>query len=171
VERAAVEIVLPDRAVVTLTERQPDIRWELGGVQYLVDNTGKVLEAAREPAQPGTLVIKDTRCTNGIPCANIQPNDQIDPDALELARRLVLRLPEDLKLTPASIGWDMGVGVFVTTSSAQTIVFGQTDNLERKLSILSFILQDQTPFTFLDLRPENPYYRGGPQLTPTPTDQ
>jgi cell division protein FtsQ len=169
VEQAAVELALPDKAIITLVERQPDMRWQLGGVQYLVDSTGKVLEAAREPAQPGTLVIQDARCDAGV-CAGMQPNDQVDPDALELARRLALRLPEDLQFTPASVGWDIALGVYVRTGGGQTIVFGQTDNFERKIAVLGYLLGDKTAFTFLDLRPANPYYRndGRPAATPQP---
>ena len=169
VEQAGVELALPDKAIITLVERQPNMRWQLGGVQYLVDSTGKVLEAAREPAQPGTLVIQDARCNTGA-CAGMQPNDQVDPDALELARRLALRLPEDLKLTPALVGWDIALGVYVKTNANQTIVFGQTDNLERKIGVLGYLLGDKTAFTYLDLRPANPFYRndGKPVAMPQP---
>lgn len=167
VEQAAVELALPDHATVTLVERQPDMRWQLGGVQYLVDSEGKVLEAAREPAQPGTLVIQDTRCNAGA-CGGMQPNDQVDPDALELARRLALRLPEDLQLTPASVGWDIALGVYVTTGGGQTIVFGQTDNFERKMAVLGYLLRDNTAFTYLDLRPANPFYRNNIKPTGRP---
>ena len=174
VEQAAVELALPNRAIVTLVERQPDMRWQLGGVQYLVDSSGKVLDAAREPAQPGTLVIQDARCNAGV-CAAMQPNDQVDPDALELARRLALRLPEDLHLTPTLVGWDIALGVYVTTGGGQTIVFGQTDNFERKIAVLGHLLGDKTAFTYLDLRPANPFYRNdvkavGPQQ-PAPPSQ
>ena len=29
----------------------------------------------------------------------------------------------------------------------------------RKLAVLDFLLKDQTPFTYLDLRPSNPFYQ------------
>ena len=172
VEQASVELALPDKAIVTLVERQPDMRWQLGGVQYLVDSAGKVLEAAREPAPPGTLVIQDARCNTGA-CAGMQPNDQVDPDALELSRRLALRLPEDLKLTPALVGWDIALGVYVKTSAGQSIVFGQTKDFERKIALLGYLLSDNTAFTYLDLRPANPFYRdeNKPAATPQPTPQ
>lgn len=68
-------------------------------------------------------------------------------------------LPNELGLQPAQIGWDFGLGVFVRTAQDQMIVFGRSERLERKLTILAYVLADGTPFTYLDLRPINPYYQ------------
>ena len=38
IEQAVVSIALPDTAVIQVIERQPDVRWQVGGVQYLVDS-------------------------------------------------------------------------------------------------------------------------------------
>jgi cell division protein FtsQ len=151
VERATVALDLPNQAMIRIVERQPEVRWQAGGIQYLVDGSGKVLEAAQSPGDADTLVINDTSSPG------FQPNDQIDVDALELSLILALRLPTELGLTPDEIGWDYGLGVFVRTSSGQTIVFGRTDNLERKLMVLDQLRKEQIPFTYLDLRPANPF--------------
>lgn len=161
VEQASVNIFLPGTAVVRVIERQPDMRWQVGGIQYLVDATGKVLEAATTPPDEGTLVIVD----RGI--GSLQANDQVDPDALELARLLSLRLPQELNLVPNQIGWDIALGVYITTANDQTIIFGQTANLDRKLLILNRLLSEQTAFSYLDLRPSNPFFRNNTQATET----
>jgi len=161
VEQASVNVFLPGTAVVRVIERQPDMRWQVGGVQYLVDATGKVLDAATTPPDEGTLVIVD----RGV--GSLQANDQVDPDALELARLLSLRLPQELNLVPSQIGWDIALGVYITTASDQTIVFGQTGNLDRKLLILNRLLSEQTAFSYLDLRPSNPFFRNNTQATET----
>jgi cell division protein FtsQ len=153
VEDVKISVALPDRATIKIAERRPEVRWAVGDVQYLVDGSGRVLDIAQEPADPDTLVIQDNTHHQ------LQLKDYIDTDALELARALTLRLPDELGLTPASIGWDIAMGVYVKTDAGQTIVFGQMDNLERKLAILHHLRQDGTAFTFLDLRPSNPYYR------------
>ncbi len=36
---------------------------------------------------------------------------------------------------------------------------GRSDDLDRKLATLRYLLSDNTPFTYLDLRPTTPYYR------------
>jgi cell division protein FtsQ len=39
------------------------------------------------------------------------------------------------------------------------VVLGRSDDLDRKLATLRFLMMDGTPFNFLDLRPTTPYYR------------
>lgn len=160
VESARVELALPDHAVIRVIERRPEVRWQAGSIQYLVDGQGQVLAAAQEQAKPDVLVVID-RTT-----PELKPGDRIDTDALNLTRALALRLPVELALTPAQIGWDFGIGVYVRLTTGQTIVFGQNTELDRKLAILGTLLKDKTSFTYLDLRPSSPFY----QQDQRPTD-
>lgn len=153
VESAQVTLALPDRAVITVVERRPEVRWQVGTVQYLVDGRGQVLAAAQEPAADDVLVVIDRTSLD------LKPGDTIDIDALGLTRALALRLPAELGFSPAQIGWDAGVGVYVRSQAGQTIIFGQSKQLDRKLAILKTLLGDQTAFTYLDLRPANPFYQ------------
>ncbi len=153
VEQASIGVLLPNQATVQVSERQPDVRWRVGEVEYLLDATGTVLDIASEPAPAGTLVIY------GSGQGSLAPSDHVDPDALELARALALRLPVELDFTPARIGWDIGLGVYVDSDSGQRIVFGTTENLDRKLTVFHYLLTDGTAFTYLDLRTSSPYYR------------
>jgi cell division protein FtsQ len=164
IESAQVQIALPDRAIIRVVERRPEVRWQAGGVQYLVDGTGQVLSAAQEPATGDVLVITDNSNLE------LKPRDQLDRDALDLARTLALRLPGELGFTPAQIGWDFGLGVYVRSASNQTIIFGQSQQLDRKLNLLGALLNDHTAFTYLDLRPSNPFYQNArqPPATSTP---
>lgn len=153
VESAEVQLALPDTAIVRIVERRPEVRWLAGGVQYLVDGSGKVLGPAQEAAETDVLVIVDNSNLQ------LQPNDRIDIDALGLARSLALRLPNEIGFSPAQIGWDIALGVYVRSPSGQLIVFGRSEHLDRKLAVLNFLLKDQTAFTYLDLRPSNPFYQ------------
>ncbi|NTW97821.1 MAG: FtsQ-type POTRA domain-containing protein [Oscillochloris sp.] len=158
VESAQVQLSLPDQAIIRVVERRPEVRWQAGNVQYLVDGRGQVLAAAQEPVSGDVLVVID-RTT-----LDLKPGDRIDTDALSLTRALALRLPGELAFTPAQIGWDFGVGVYVRSPAGQTIVFGQSKELDRKLAILGALLRDKTPFTYLDLRPSNPFYQNSQPL-------
>ncbi len=161
---ASVDLALPDVMRIRIVERRPEVRWQAGGVHYLVDGTGKVLGPARESATDDVLVIADTSHLE------LKPNDLVDVDAVHLAQELALRLPVELGLTPAQIGWDYGLGVFVRGPLGQTIVFGQSENLDRKLAILNVLLQDQTAFTYLDLRSSNPFYQNRAPAAPAPVN-
>ncbi|NJM09161.1 FtsQ-type POTRA domain-containing protein [Candidatus Gracilibacteria bacterium] len=152
VQEATISTQLPNSATIRIVERKPEVRWLVNGVQYLVDSGGKVLAAATEPAEPDVLVITASGTV-------LEPNDLIDTDALKLTRALALRLPAELSLQPKIIGWDYGLGVYVKTAEQQTIVFGRSESLERKMAVLGYLLKEQTAFTYLDLRPSNPYYQ------------
>lgn len=153
VESAAASVSLPDRLTITLTERRPEVRWRAQGVNYLVDADGRVLGVDRSATLTNTLVIDDRSPRE------LRPNDRVDAEALKLGQLIAVRLPAELGLTPAGIGWDAGTGVFVTTGDGRTIVFGEIDRFDQKLAILELLLQDGTGFTYLDLRPSTPYYR------------
>ncbi len=159
---ASVDLALPDVMRIRIVERRPEVRWQAGGAHYLVDGSGKVLGLARESAPDDALVIADTSHLE------LKPNDLVDVDAVHLAQELALRLPVELGFTPAQIGWDYGLGVFVRAPLGQTIVFGRSENLDRKLAILNVVLQDQTAFTYLDLRPSNPFYQNRAPAAPAP---
>lgn len=156
VEHATVHLALPNHATLHISERQPDVRWQVGNTQYLIDAGGVVLDVATEPAPPGTLVIVANPTANLPP---LEPNQHIDYNALELARALSLRVPFEVGIEPQQIGWDIALGVYIVSPWNQTIVFGTTDNLDRKLAVLKYLLDNGTTFTYLDLRPNNPYYR------------
>ncbi|MEO7912383.1 MAG: FtsQ-type POTRA domain-containing protein [Roseiflexaceae bacterium] len=166
IEQAQASVSLPDRIAITVTERRPEVRWQSGSTLYLLDASGRVLDTDTTGPISKTLVIEDR---SNRP---LQPNDMVDIDALKLGRVLSLRLPAELGLRPAHIGWNLDTKIFITTSDNRTIIFGRSDNLDDKLSVLGTLLKDQTAFTLLDLRPEMPFYRNdvpGAQPTAEPS--
>lgn len=166
IEEASASLALPDRLTITVRERRPELRWQAGGALYLVDAAGRVLDSDTTTPMSDTLVIEDS--SNRA----IEPNDSVDADALLLGRLLNLRLPAELGLRPAHIGWDLDRRMYVTTSDNRTIIFGTSDNLDQKLAVLGTLLSDNTAFTLLDLRPSTPFYRndapGAPAADATP---
>ena len=112
--------------------------------------------AANEGGQPfvSTLTIVDTT-----PNRPLRVGDFVDADAIELARRVALRAPTELPMPLTRIEWDGGLGVSLIVGDGRQVVLGRSDELDRKLATLRYLLNDNTPFTFLDLRPTTPYYR------------
>ena len=163
IEQAQASVTLPDRLAISVTERRPEVRWLSGGTLYLLDASGRVLDTDTTGPISNTLVIEDR--SNRL----LQPNDMVDTDALKLGRLLSLRLPAELGFRPAHIGWNLDTKIFITTADNRTIIFGGSDNLDDKFSVLGTLLKDQTAFTLLDLRPVMPFYRNDVPGAPTPT--
>lgn len=162
IEQASAYVALPDRLVIRVAERRPELRWQVGATRYLIDGSGRVL------GQDSTAPLSDTLVINDHSQRLLQPNDRVDRDALDLARSLSMRLPGELGFQPSAIGWNTDTGIVVTTSDNRTIVFGQSDNLDTKLAVLGTLLRDGTAFTLLDLRSSTPFYRSDGGATPTP---
>lgn len=168
VEQVEVVVLLPDRMTITVHERRPEVRWVAGGTRWLVDGEGRVLgpDTATQPLT-STLLIEDR---SGVPIA---PDARVDPAALVLARTLSLRLPAEVGYMPQTISYTGPGGLEITTPDGHTIAFGDAARLEEKILVLRTLQNEATPFSYLDLRPETPYYRaagaaGTPTVRPAP---
>ena len=194
VQHVDARLILPDRLLVEVTERKPDVRWLHDGTAYAVTWDGLVVDAAPEAAvlSPGTAALSGTTVltpstavsptldqppsgtitddpmhdfVSSVTILDTTPNrplkvgDRVDADALELARRVSLRAPVELPVPVTRIEWDGGLGVSLIMGEGRQVVLGRSDELDRKLATLRYLLVDNTPFSWLDLRPTTPYYR------------
>ncbi len=194
VQHVDARLVLPDRLVVEVTERKPDVRWLHNGTAYAVTWEGLVVDEAPEVVVPAALTNTDVLSgstvlseTTGLsttlepksavvdgqmhdfessvtildttPNRPLKVGDRVDADALELARRVILRAPTELPVPLTRIEWDGGLGVSLIVGDGRQVVLGRSDELDRKLATLRYLLLDNTAFKYLDLRPTTPYYR------------
>ena len=189
VEQVSARVVLPATVLVHVQERQPAMRWQSGDVVYDVAQDGRILAAAPNASSPSpSLVASDvaTQTTaltpttvlsptasvapqpstvNGnsvvivdtTPDRTLQPGEYVDREALEVARRVALRAAE-FPAPLEQIAWQQNTGV-VLTVGGKTVVIGNSERLDEKLAIFSKVVREQTPFSFLDLRPTAPYLR------------
>ncbi len=227
VEAVHARVELPDRVVVAVRERRPEVRWMHNGVSYAVTWDGLILAAqpsavtqpsppaeeapadqpenagetnepvpalvipggegqpegdappAEPPAEspledgasqqapaespppedaPGADGVSQLTIVDTTPNRELKPGDKVDPDALEVARRVTLRAHE-LPAPIQRIEWDAGLGVSLIVADGKQAVIGRSERLDEKLAILAQLLWDSTPFSYLDLRPTTPYYR------------
>ncbi len=188
VERVKAQVILPDTVVVHVTERRPEVRWTHHGTTYAVTWDGLVLAGAPPatgaaatqpvtsteamiapltisqtetvsqtqnsgPAFVGSVAIVDTT-----PNRELKPGDKVDPDALEVARRVTLRAAE-LPAPLQRVEWDAGLGVSLIVGDNRQVIIGKSERLDEKLAVLTQLLRENTPFSLLDLRTTTPYYR------------
>jgi hypothetical protein len=106
------------------------------------------------PAFASVVTIVDTT-----PNRLLKVGAHIDPDALEVARRVSLRAPSELPVPIERIEWDRGLGVSLIVEDGRQVVLGSSQELDRKMATLRYILNKKTAFKYFDLRPSTPYYR------------
>lgn len=159
---ASVELSLPDRAWIRIEEQRPKVHWQTTNGTYLVDGAGRVMTTTQELGSEDVLVIIDASNST------LETGTQLDLNAIQFAQTLALRLPNELAITPTQIIWDPQLGISVRTASDQVIVFGQNEELDRKLAVLQQLLSDQTVFTYLNLQLSSPFYQQHVTATATP---
>ncbi len=123
-----------------------------------LSETTQVAPVELQTEVPGPTFVSSVAIVDTTPNREIKPGARVDPDALEVARRVTLRATE-LPAPLQRIEWDGGLGVSLIVGDNKQAVIGKSDRLDEKLAILTQLLRDGTPFTYLDLRPTTPFYR------------
>jgi cell division septal protein FtsQ len=156
VQSARARTVLPDRLEVRIVERTPVAVWQNGGMSYLVDSEGRVLQATdRSVALP---TIRD------VGSQPVQVGSRVDRGALSTMFQLQQILPRVAGLTPRELEYGPDTGVTVVTDAGPRVRFGEEDNLEWKVNALIAVRreldrQGQQP-ELIDLRfRDRPYVR------------
>lgn len=178
VERVRAQVMLPGTVVVQVKERRPEVRWTHEGATYAVTWEGLVLAGTPQPAAqpeggaaaqaPITDTVADVpaqpafvssvEIIDTTPNRTLKAGDIVDPDALEVARRISLRRTE-IPAPIHRIEWDAGMGVSLRVADDKQVVIGKNERLDEKLAIIAQLLHDSTPFSYLDLRTTTPFYR------------
>ena len=156
VQSARARTVLPDRLEVRIVERAPVAVWQNGGMSYLVDAEGRVLQATDMAVALPTI--------RDIGPQVLQPGGVVDRAALVATFRLRQLLPQVAGLTPREIEYGPDTGVTVISDSGQRIRFDGGDDLDWQVSALVAVhreleRQGQRP-ELIDLRfKDRPYVR------------
>ncbi len=115
VSSASVSVVLPDRLVVSVTERTPILAWHVGTTTFLVDRAGllfyAVAASSADTEAAGLPTIDDRRSESP---ADLSVGVTIDPVELDAATRLA-------SLTPADVG---------STATRLTVAITDADGFE-----------------------------------------
>jgi len=134
VQSARARTVLPDRLEVRIVERAPVAVWQNGGMSYLVDAEGRVLQATDKAVALPTI-----RDVGDQP---VQTGSSVDRAALATMFRLQQLMPRVAGLTPREIEYGLDTGVTVVTDSGPRVRFGSDEDLEWQLTSLVAIRRE-----------------------------
>ena len=160
---ADVAVRLPNTVTVSLNEHESEIRWKNGSSYLIVDPSGTLLGIDPAVVITGTLIINDDSAVY------LSPGDTVDAQIVTLARVISQRMPTEVGLEIARIGWDERRGISVISATGHTILFGTLDRIDEKLALLAQLNQERTVYAFADLRSLTPYYRDDIPFTETIT--
>ena len=135
----------PRQVRITVWEREPWAYWDVLGKRHVIAEDGVVLDRGL-PVEGAPVVIQvDTG-------RELQPGDRVDADALHLTQTLQQRLPEDLRLHPTAFQFRSRDGLTVVMRDGMRITFGDSRDMEYKLSVLRALLARVPETVFVDLR-------------------
>ncbi|HJW20827.1 MAG TPA: FtsQ-type POTRA domain-containing protein [Candidatus Limnocylindrales bacterium] len=138
VSSASVSIELPDRLVVSVTERTAILAWRVGAVTFLVDRDGMLFHwvATGSDAAAGLPTIVDRRSLSPVALSVGTPLDAVDLDA---ATRLASLGPADVgsRATGLAVSITDADGFVVTTTPGSwTAVFGSYGQVLRSPDLI-----------------------------------
>jgi cell division protein FtsQ len=146
---ARVEILIPDRARVVLTERAPLLRWTASGVEWFVDADG-VLFSSIDPRGAPDLRVTDERTAR-------QAGDRLDPALVDAATKLARLGPQDLRpdaTAPRVVLTSGANGLVLRVAAGWEIRFGGAERIDDKIALARRYLRDnpQRKLDYVDVR-------------------
>jgi cell division protein FtsQ len=149
VRDARVEIRIPDRARVLLTERAPIARWIAAGTEWFVDADG-VLFLSLDPRAAPDLRVTDERSPR-------QAGDRLDPALVAAATKLARLGPQELRAdatSPRVVLTAGGSGLVLRVAAGWEIRFGGAERIDDKIANARRYLRDnpQRKLDYVDVR-------------------
>ncbi len=171
VQRAGIELALPDAIDVTIVERQPAAFWISGDRSYLVDREGVILKAvdvdtqqaracAGQPCDPRLAPLPTVAQLDG---QLLTPGDRVDASAMATSARLATLLPS-VGVEPLAFEWSRDFGLEVPTRDGWRARFDYAGNVDQQVSALRTIREElartHRPAELIDVRfGDRPYFK------------
>jgi cell division protein FtsQ len=154
VESTRIQRVWPNKIVISVKERKPWGTWQIGGVNYLVDANGVVLDVVSSP-WPATVYELDA-------APGLRPGDRVDADAVRMAALLLDRLPNTIAQQVTRLEYTPSTGLELLTNQNVRVRLGDSQGLDYKLAVWQALNAKvgTNHVHLIDLRSvERPYYR------------
>lgn len=153
VRDAVVEIRIPDRARIVLSERVATLRWASGtsasGTDWLVDADGVLFSSIDPRAAPDLRVTDEQRAP--------QAGDRLDPALVDAATKLARLRPQDLRpdaTAPRVVLTAGASGLVLRVGAGWEIRFGGAEHIDEKIALARRFLRDnpQRKLDYVDVR-------------------
>ncbi len=130
---ASVHRQWPGKMVVDVTERQAWGYWQIKDQTYVIDDQGVVLDDMRPDQGAPTIVQVDSE-------QELAPGDRVDADAVALSKQLIEQAPTALQRNVTALEYSDHSGLTVTFSGGLRATFGDSRDIDYKLSVLYVLL-------------------------------
>ena len=149
VRDARVEIRIPDRAHVVLSERVAIARWASSGAEWFVDAEG-VLFSSLDPRGAPDIRVTDEQKPR-------EAGDRLDPALVDAATKLARLGPQDLRAdatSPRVVLTAGATGLVLRVAAGWEIRFGGAERIDDKIANVRRFLRDnpQRKLDYVDVR-------------------
>lgn len=151
VRDAHIEIQIPDRARVVLTERVPIARWLSGpsGTELFVDADGVLFSSLDPRAGPDIRVTDEQKAR--------QPGERLDPALVDAATKLTRLGPQELRAdatSPRVVLTAGAAGLVLRVAAGWEIRFGGAERIDDKIALARRFLREnpQRKLDYVDVR-------------------
>lgn len=134
VKSVSIERRWPGRMVIKVEERQPWGYWQVKDQLYVIDDEGVVLDGGRPGEGTPTIVNVDSE-------QQFLPGERVDADAVALAKNLIESSPRALGRGVLALEYSDHSGLTALLSGGLRATFGDSRDLDYKLSVLYVLLQ------------------------------
>jgi cell division septal protein FtsQ len=152
VKNATVETMLPDRVMIRVDERRPNVVWVLAdSTPYLISDDGVVMSKAT--TLQGYIVVYDQDTQPG----KLHLGDKLErQDVIDVAQRLFMKLSGESGLHISQMEYQVAGGVTVVTDTGQRVRFGDGANLDLKMrevaALVAQLSGDKQAWRVIDAR-------------------
>jgi len=157
VKEAELAKIFPDRVVIRLIERIPDLKIVYKGEYFLIDNEGVVLEKITKEEQQGSY--EDLILVRNAVSYNISVGEKIAKKNVLSCVDIYKAFDSQIKsmITEARLEDNVSGDIVFETKDGKEIIFGDSSDIVKKVEILKQLLKEETNYTIMDLRsPESP---------------
>jgi len=126
VKDVSVRLELPNRLLIEISDEEPQLIWEVRGVQYWIGRDGETIKAGSAPTRSLLITNPDPKA------APLKQGQRVDTRAISTVQQLQQLLPNQVR----SYEWSPFGGITVVSNEGWRAGIGWDDNLEAKVEMI-----------------------------------